>query len=79
MGLVLDHVSVQAPAFDAAVEMLRDRLGLVTTPTPAAPLRHGRVYLDRSYLEVAAGADSSLALFFFLCQRLVLDFIAQSG
>ena len=64
MSLVLDHVSVQAPAVDAAVAMLRDRLGLVTTLTPAAPHRHGRVYLDRSYLEVAAGAEVSLALFF---------------
>jgi catechol 2,3-dioxygenase-like lactoylglutathione lyase family enzyme len=64
MSMVLDHVSVQTPVVDAAVEMLRDQLGLITVRTLAAPDRHGRVYLDRGYLEVAKGTAASLALFF---------------
>ena len=64
MSMVLDHVSVQTPVVDAAVEMLRDQLGLITVRTLAAPDRHGRVYLDCSYLEVAKGTAASLALFF---------------
>jgi hypothetical protein len=81
MSLVLDHVSVQVPAVDAAIEMLRDRLGLVTTPSPAAPHRHGRVYLDYSYLEVAAGADEPLALFFLRFDQLgsTLDALKARG
>jgi hypothetical protein len=53
MSLALDHISLQAPRVDSAAPLLRDRFGLITTLTPAAPERHGRVYLDRSYLEVA--------------------------
>jgi hypothetical protein len=81
MSPVLDHASVQAPGFDAAIEMLRDHLGLMTTPTPAAPHRHGRVYLDRSYLEVAAGADASLALFFLRFDQLAptLEALEERG
>jgi hypothetical protein len=70
MSLVLDHVSLQAPSVDAAVTLLHGRFGLVTTRTPAAPGRHGRVYLDRSYLEVAPGAEAPLALFFLRYDRL---------
>ena len=70
MNLVLDHASLQVPRVGSAVTLLHDRFGLVTTPTPAAPHRHGRVYLDRSYVEVAAGADASLALFFLRFDRL---------
>jgi hypothetical protein len=70
MGLVLDHVSLQTPAWDTAVELLRDRFGLSTTRTPAAPDRHGRVYFDRSYLEIAAGVEASLPWFFLRYDRL---------
>lgn len=52
--LWLDHVSVAVPALTEAVEHLERRLGLHTTVTPADPHRHGRVPLDRAYLEVAA-------------------------
>jgi hypothetical protein len=70
MTLALDHVSLQAPNVDSAVRLLHDRFGLVTTRTPAAPERHGRVYLDRSYLEVAPGAEAALAHFFLRYDRL---------
>jgi hypothetical protein len=50
--------------------MLRDQLGLITVRTPAAPDRHGRVYLDCSYLEVAKGTAASLALFFLRYDQL---------
>jgi hypothetical protein len=70
MSLVLDHVSLQTPAWDMAVELLRHRFGLNTTPTPAAPGRHGRVYLDRGYLEIAAGAEALLPWFFLRYEQL---------
>src|SRR5262245_17995335 len=81
MSLVLDHASVQAPAVDVAVAMFRDRLGLFTTPTPAAPHRHGRIYLDRSYVEVAAGPVESLAYFFLRFDQLdpTLDALKERG
>jgi hypothetical protein len=81
MTLVLDHVSVQVPAQAAMIAMLRDRLGLITTRTPAAPDRHGRVYLDRSYLEIAAGTEASLPFFFLRYDRLdhTLDALRGRG
>ena len=54
--LWLDHASVQVPDLLAATEHLDRRLGLRVTVSPAAPERHGRVYLDRTYLEVAGGS-----------------------
>jgi hypothetical protein len=70
MSLVLDHISLQAPGVDSAATLLRDHFGLITTRTPAAPERHGRVYLDRSSLEVATGAETSIALFFLRYDQL---------
>jgi hypothetical protein len=55
LELRLDHASVEVPDLEVAVSRL-DRLGLRATVTPEAPDRHSRVYLDRSYVEVAAGS-----------------------
>lgn len=68
VSLRLDHVSVAVPVLADAVAHLERRLGLHTTITPADPDRHGRVHLDRTYLEITAqpaqrGWDASL---FFL-------------
>jgi hypothetical protein len=52
--LRLDHVSIEVPDFADAVGRLDEQLGLEVTVSPQAPERHGRVYLDRAYLEVAA-------------------------
>ncbi len=52
--LGLDHVSIEVPDFADAVGRLDEQLGLQVTVSPQAPERHGRVYLDRAYLEVAA-------------------------
>lgn len=54
--LWLDHASISVPDLPAAVEDLDANLGLDATVSPAAPERHSRVYLDRTYLEVAADA-----------------------
>ena len=65
-SLWLDHVAIHVPVLAAAVERL-GRLGLRATVSPAAPDRHSRVYLHRSYLEVAAvpgGVGWDAALFF---------------
>jgi Glyoxalase-like domain len=66
--LQLDHASVWVPDLATAVEHLDWRLGLRATVTPEAPERHSRVYLDRSYLEVAAEASGAVwaSTFFFL-------------
>jgi catechol 2,3-dioxygenase-like lactoylglutathione lyase family enzyme len=52
--LRLDHVSIEVPDFADAIGRLDGKLGLRVTVSPQAPGRHGRVYLDRAYLEVAA-------------------------
>lgn len=54
----LDHASIEVPDFADAVDQLDERLGLGVTVSPEAPDRHGRVYLDRAYLEVAARPDA---------------------
>jgi hypothetical protein len=66
--LWLDHASILVPDLAPAIEELDSRLGLRATPTPAAPGRHSRLYLERSYLEVSAGApgDAWTAPYFFL-------------
>jgi Glyoxalase-like domain len=56
--LRLDHVSLEVADFADAVGRLDERLGLRVTVSPQAPERHGRVYLDRAYLEVAAHPGS---------------------
>jgi hypothetical protein len=52
--LRLDHVSIEVPDFTDAIVRLDEELGLRVTVSPRAPQRHGRVHLDRAYLEVAA-------------------------
>lgn len=66
--LKLDHASLAVPDLDAAVEVLATGAGLETTRSPADPGRHGRIHLDRTYLEVAAdpGARSWQCPLFFL-------------
>jgi hypothetical protein len=66
--LWLDHASVAVPDLAAAVEQLGRRLGLHATVSAAAPERHSRVYLDRSYVEVSAGSRAKAweATMFFL-------------
>jgi hypothetical protein len=52
----VDHASTVVPDLAAAVEHLDRRVGLRVRVSPEAPERHGRVHLDRSYLEVSAGS-----------------------
>lgn len=56
--LWLDHVSIEVADFASAAGRLDEEFGLRVTVSPQAPERHGRVYLDRAYLEVAARAGS---------------------
>ena len=67
-SLWLDHASILVPDLAQAIAAFDAQLGLRVTPTPAAPDRHSRLYLDRSYLEVSAGtsADAWSAPYFFL-------------
>lgn len=65
--LWLDHASLAVPDLHDAIAELEARFGLRTTVTAADPQRHGRIHLERSYLEVSsheAVADWSLPLFF---------------
>lgn len=68
LQLKLDHASIAVPDMDLAVDMLAGVAGLQVTRSPADPRRHGRIYLDRSYLEVAAdpSLDRWQCLLFFL-------------
>jgi catechol 2,3-dioxygenase-like lactoylglutathione lyase family enzyme len=52
-GFRLDHVSIGVPHLGDAVAQFAEEFGLEVTVSPQAPERHGRIYLDRSYLEVA--------------------------
>jgi catechol 2,3-dioxygenase-like lactoylglutathione lyase family enzyme len=52
-GFRLDHVSIGVPHLGEAVAQFAEQFGLEVTVSPEAPERHGRIYLDRSYLEVA--------------------------
>lgn len=57
MEFRLDHASLEVPHLRDAVSRLDRLLGLQVTVSPQAPERHGRIYLDRAYLEVAANPD----------------------
>lgn len=57
MEFLLDHVSIEVPDLGDAVARLHERLGLRVMVSPQAPDRHGRIHLDRAYLEVAANPD----------------------
>ena len=56
--LRLDHVSIEVPDFADASGRLDEQLGLRVTVSPQAPERHGRILLDRAYLELAAHPGS---------------------
>jgi hypothetical protein len=51
-GLRLDHATLQVPDFTETADILWERFGLRLTPTSADPEAHGRIYLDRGYVEV---------------------------
>jgi hypothetical protein len=55
-ALVLDHASIAVPALPVAVDLLARRYALELVPTVGAADSHGRIYLDRAYLEVFTGA-----------------------
>ncbi len=57
--LWLDHLTLAVPDFAQAVAILREQFGLRTTITPQAPERHGRILLDRCYIEVVRNAVES--------------------
>jgi hypothetical protein len=52
--LWLDHASISVPDARDASSALDTDLGLRVTASPADPRRHGRIHLDRSYLEVSS-------------------------
>jgi catechol 2,3-dioxygenase-like lactoylglutathione lyase family enzyme len=56
-GFRLDHVSIGVPHLGDAADRFARQFGLEVTVSPAAPEHHGRIYLDRSYLEVAVRPD----------------------
>lgn len=66
--LLLDHVTIDVPDFADAVGRFGESLGLRVTVSPQASDRHGRIFLDRTYLEVAAhpGSPSWAVTSFFL-------------
>jgi catechol 2,3-dioxygenase-like lactoylglutathione lyase family enzyme len=68
LGFRLDHVSIGVPHLGEAVAQFAEQFGLEVTVSPEAPERHGRIYLDRSYLEVAVlpGAPTWQVTDFFL-------------
>jgi hypothetical protein len=65
-ALVLDHASIAVPALPPAIDLLARRYALDLVPTVGAAHRHGRIYLDRTYLEVSAADRSNweVAAFF---------------
>jgi Glyoxalase-like domain len=52
--LWLDHASIAVPEARHAAFALDTDLGLQVTASPTEPHRHGRIHLDRSYLEVSS-------------------------
>jgi hypothetical protein len=60
-ALVLDHASIAVPALPVANDLLARRYGLELVPTAGAAHRHGRIYLDRAYLEVSTGDGSEVS------------------
>ena len=67
--LWLDHVSLVVPDVASASVELESRWGLRVTPTPADHRHHGRIHLDRAYIEVSDGEpteDWRLSHFWFL-------------
>jgi hypothetical protein len=57
-ALVLDHASIAVPALPVAIDLFARRYALDLRSTVGAADRHGRIYLDRAYLEVSTGVGS---------------------
>jgi hypothetical protein len=57
-ALVLDHASITVPALPVAIDLLARRYALDLRSTVGAADSHGRIYLDRAYLEVSTGEGS---------------------
>lgn len=53
--LWLDHASIAVPDVRDATSALHTDLGLEVTASRSEPHRHGRIHLDRSYLELSSG------------------------
>jgi hypothetical protein len=51
--LQLDHTSLEVDEISESRPLLEDRLGFRITLTPEAPGNHGRILLDRGYVEVS--------------------------
>lgn len=67
--LWLDHLTLVVPDFAQAIAILREQFGLTTTVTPQAPERHGRILLERCYIEIARNtveSDELAVPWFFL-------------
>lgn len=58
-SLWLDHVCLNAPSLEAADDFLWEALGLALTLTPGLEGEHGRVLLDRTYIDVRTHAADS--------------------
>lgn len=56
--LRLDHASLAVRSLSEAISSLDRLLGLSFTVSPEAPDQHGRILLNRSYVEVSAALDS---------------------
>ncbi len=55
--LQLDHSSLNVSELAAAQSCLERQLGFRLSVTRTAPRSHGRIFLDRGYIEVAASAE----------------------
>lgn len=59
--LHLDHASLDVSDLSQARPYLENKLGFNVTLTPQAPLEHGRIFLNRGYVEVSqAGQDDNV-------------------
>jgi hypothetical protein len=56
--LQLDHASLAVGELSEARAILEDGLGFRITLTPQAPREHGRIFLDRGYVEVSQASQS---------------------
>lgn len=57
MTLWLDHASLTVPDFAEGADLLAERFGMWVARTPGHTDAHGRVMLDRGYIELSEGAD----------------------
>ena len=57
--LLLDHASLDVSDLSEARPFLENRLGFNVALTPQAPLEHGRIFLDRGYVEVSQASQEN--------------------